>query len=117
MSKREPHAVTQPRPGEVMGMRGCVAAAECSSDRPGHRLHLMQQRLATTTASRWIDAIVLELEDDGFATLAEFDGDGVRRVWHHESLGGSLAVGEPVTLHSVYGVLARGADWFSIADA
>ncbi len=117
MSQLEPHAVTQPRAGEVMGMRGCVAAAECSSDRPGHRLHRMQHRLATTTASKWIDAIVLELDNDGFATLVEFGGGEVRRVWHHESLNGSLAVGEPVTLHSVYGVLARGADWFSVADA
>lgn len=117
MSHHEPHAVTQPSTGEVMGMRGCVAAPECSSDRPGHRLHLMQQRLAATTASKWVDVIVVELGDDGFATLAELGGDTVHRVWHHHSLEAALVNGEPVALHSVYGVLARGADQFSVAYA
>jgi hypothetical protein len=117
MSHHEPHAVTQPSAGEVMGMRGCVAAAACSSDRPGHRLHLMQQRLAATTASKWVDAIVVGLDGHGFATLAELGGDTVHRVWHHDSLEGSLAIGEPVALHGVYGVLAHGADRYSVAYA
>ena len=115
MSHHEPHATTEPRTGAAMGMRGCVSASECRSDRPGHGLHAMQERLAATTASKWIDAIVVDLDGDGFATVAEFAGDGVRRVWHHESLDGRLAIGEPVILHSVYGVLARGADRFSVA--
>lgn len=48
MSHREPHAATGPRRGEVMGMRGCESATTCRSDRPGHRLHPMQERLAVT---------------------------------------------------------------------
>jgi hypothetical protein len=52
MSHREPHAATEPHTGAVMGMRGCESAAECRSDRPGHGLHVMQERLAATTASR-----------------------------------------------------------------
>jgi hypothetical protein len=117
MSDHEPHAVTQPSTGEVMGMRGCVAAPECSSDRPGHRLHLMQQRLAATTASKWVDVIVVGLDADGFATLAELGTDTAHRVWHHDSLEGALNIGEPVALHIVYGVLARGADRISVAFA
>ncbi|MDF2575802.1 MAG: hypothetical protein K0S05_2714 [Agromyces sp.] len=125
MSHREPHAATEPRTGAVMGMRGCEIAAECRSDRPGHRLHAMQERLAVTTASKWVDAIVLGVDEHGFATVAEFsdddrdpvDGSNVRRVWHHDAFEGALAPGEPVAIHALYGVLARGRQRFSVAGA
>lgn len=76
MSHREPQTRTEPHAGTVMGMRGCEAAATCGSDRPGHRLHAMQERLAGATASKWVDAIVVEIDGDGFATVAEFAGSG-----------------------------------------
>lgn len=117
MPYREPHAATQPRTGEVMGMRGCETAATCESRRPGHGVHPMQERLAAATPSRWIDAIVANVDDDGFATLAEFDGGDVHRVWHHDAFGGALRPGEPVALHEVYGVLALGGSRWSVADA
>lgn len=122
MSHREPHAAAEPRTGAVMGMRGCESATECRSDRPGHGLHPMQERLAVTTASKWVDAIVVGVDEHGFATLTELgDGDGdhgsVRRVWHHDGFEGALAPGEPVAIHALYGVLARGRQRFSVADA
>lgn len=117
MSHREPHAATKPNFGAVMGMRGCESAAECVSDRPGHGLHAMQERLAAVTASKWIDAIVVAVDADGFATLAEFSGTGVHRVWHHDGFEGGLAAGDPVALHELYGVLARGQQRFSVAAA
>jgi hypothetical protein len=117
MSHREPHAATEPHSGAVMGMRGCESAAECRSDRPGHGLHPMQERLAATTASKWVDAMVIAVDGEGFATLAELESDTVRRVWHHDAFQGVLAIGEPVALHAVYGVLARGIERFSVADA
>jgi hypothetical protein len=117
MSHREPHAATETHTGAVMGMRGCESAAECRSDRPGHGLHAMQERLAATTASKWVDAIVIAADGDGFATLADIERDTVHRVWHHDAFEGALAVGEPVALHAVYGVLARGTERFSVADA
>ena len=126
MSHREPHAATEPRTGAVMGMRGCETAAECRSDRPGHRLHAMQERLAVTTASKWVDAIVLGVDEHGFATVAELgdaaddrdpvDGN-VRRIWHHDAFEGALAPGEPVAIHALYGVLAQGRQRFSVAEA
>ena len=117
MSHREPQTRTEPHTGTVMGMRGCEAAARCGSDRPGHRLHAMQDRLAGATASKWVDAIVVETDDDGFATVAEFAGGRLRRVWHHDAFGGVLAIGAPVALHDVYGVLAHGGRRFSVATA
>ena len=117
MSHREPHATTEPRTGAAMGMRGCTSAAECRSDRPGHGLHAMQERLAATTASKWIDALVVGVDAHGFATLVDFNDGEVRRVWQHDAFGGALHAGEPVALHSLYGVLARGDERFSVAYA
>ncbi|WP_395243800.1 hypothetical protein ACGGZK_16995 [Agromyces sp. MMS24-K17] len=116
MSYREPHAATQPTQGRAMGMRGCEAHAECSSDRPGHGLHRMQSRLAEVAASKWLDAIVVAADAEGFITLADLDGD-VHRVWHHEPLSAALQPGAPVALHPVYGVLVTGAGRISVADA
>ena len=117
MSHREPHAATEPRTGAAMGMRGCESATECRSDRPGHGLHAMQERLAATTASKWIDALVVEVDAQGFATLADFHDGGLWRVWHHDGFAGVLSLGEPVGLHGLYGVLARGDERFSVAYA
>ena len=117
MSHREPHTPTEPHVGTVMGMRGCETAAECRSDRPGHRLHAMQERLAGATASKWVDAIVVETDVDGFATVAEFASGRLRRLWHHDAFDGVLIVGEPVAVHDVYGVLAHGGRRFSVATA
>lgn len=117
MSHHEPHAFAEPHSGAVMGMRGCEPAEECRSDRPGHGLHAMQERLAATTASKWIDAIVVTVGHDGFATFAEFGSNRLRRVWHHNGFEGALQVGDPVALHGLYGVLARGEQRFSVADA
>jgi hypothetical protein len=116
MSHREPHAVTTPVTGAVMGMRGCEHATECTSDRPGHGLNAVQARLAAVTASKWIDAIVTSVDGSGFAWLATLDG-GIRRVWQHDAFDGALEVGDPIALHCVYGVLVAGEQRFSVADA
>ncbi|WP_394551082.1 hypothetical protein ACDF64_10585 [Agromyces sp. MMS24-JH15] len=116
MSSREPHAATQSQPGRAMGMRGCEAHAECSSERPGHGLHRMQARLSEVAASKWVDALVVAADADGFVTLADLEGD-VHRVWHHEPLSGALPAGSPVALHPVYGVLVVGSRRISVAGA
>jgi hypothetical protein len=72
----------------------------------------MQERLSRIAASRWIDAIVVAAASDGFVKLVDLEG-GAHRVWHHGALTGGIAVGDPVALHGVYGVLARGDDRFS----
>ena len=114
MSTQKPHTAAEPRTGLAMGMRGCVEGEACSSHRPGHGLHPMQSRLSQVAASRWIDAIVVGAASDGFIELVDLEGRA-HRVWHHGALSGAVAVGDPVALHAVYGVLARGDDRFSVA--
>ena len=116
MSNREPHAATQSHTGRVMGMRGCEAHTECSSERPGHGVGRIQARLAEATPSKWVDAIVVAADAEGFVTIAALDGD-LRRLWHHAPADAVLEVGAPVAWHSVYGVLAHGAERLSVADA
>jgi hypothetical protein len=116
MSHREPHAATQPHAGRAMGMRGCEAHTSCGSDRPGHGVNAIQARLASATPSKWVDALVVDVRPDGFLTVADLAG-GIRRLWHHAPLGETLAAGDPVAVHAVYGVLAHGDRRFSVADA
>jgi len=116
MSYRDPHAATPSHAGRVRGMRGCETHEGCTSDRPGHGLNLVQARLVHATPTKWVDALVVEVTPDGFVTVADLVG-GVRRLWHHAPLGDVLAAGEPVAVHSVYGVLAHAADRFSVAIA
>jgi hypothetical protein len=116
MSIPKPHAAAESQPGLATGMRGCVDGNDCSSLRPGHDLHPMQERLSRIAASRWVDAVVIAAHADGLVELVDLDG-GTRRVWHHEGLHRRLAAGDPVALHDVYDVLARGEDRFSVAAA
>ena len=51
------------------------------------------------------------------ATVAEFAGERLRRIWHHDAFDGVLVVGAPVAVHDVYGVLAHGGRRFSVATA
>ena len=46
MSTHQPHAAAETRTGLAMGMRGCLEGEACSSLRPGHDLHPMQDRLS-----------------------------------------------------------------------
>ena len=116
MSTHQPHAAAESRTGLAMGMRGCLEGEACSSLRPGHDLHPMQDRLSRIAASRWLDAIVVATGADGFVELLDLDGR-TRRVWHHGALTGRLAVGDPVALHDVYDVLAHGDERISVAAA
>lgn len=86
----------------------------CTAQRPGHLLGAMQARVAETTAGHWRDAIVTETDASGWSTLALLDG-GTVDVWSHAGIG--AAVGEPVAVHLVYGVIAVGSARLSIAVA
>ncbi len=92
----------------------CAMGDECSTIAPGHRLHLLQQRVAAATGSKWRDAVIESVSADGWIGLVALDDDQRVRVWHHSQLGSSLSVGDPVALHSLYHVLAVGSTWLNV---
>ena len=95
----------------------CESAEMCAHDTPGHALHPLRLRLATATPGKWRNALVDSVTADGWITLVAFDGGGSVSVWHHADLTASLAVGEPVALHSVYDVMAVGRARISVLRA
>ncbi len=88
---------------------------ECGRAAEGHSLHPMRKRLAAATPSKWADAIVVSVTDDGWVELVSVETAAVARVWNHQNLAETaLRVGEPVALHTTYSVLAIGSHWRSV---
>jgi hypothetical protein len=78
----------------------------------GYELNPIQRLAAVATPSHWRDAVVTSVGADGWLELVDLQSDAVSRAWHYESTG--VTVGEPVSLHDQYGVLAVGGALFSV---
>jgi hypothetical protein len=89
---------------------GAVAMMRCGYE-TGYELHPIQRLAAVAAASHWRDVVVTETSTDGWIELTDLDGS-VSRVWHFESTG--VTVGEPVSLHDQYSVLAVGRALYSV---
>ncbi|WP_188675872.1 hypothetical protein [Subtercola lobariae] len=87
---------------------------ECARAAEGHSLHPMRRRLAAATPSKWADAIVSSVSEDGWLELVSVETSSTVQVWHHHDLAEALSIGEPVALHAAYNVLAVGSEWFSV---
>lgn len=85
---------------------------ECTKLVPGHAMHVMQVQLARSARSGWRDGLVDEVTADGWIGVTPLDGGTRLRVWHHAPL--APAVGEPVSVHGTYHVLAQGRSWYSV---
>lgn len=81
----------------------------------GYELNAIQRLAAVTTASHWRDVVVTAVGSDGWIDLVDLDSQAESRAWHYESTG--VTVGEPVSLHDQYGVLAVGRALFSVRVA
>jgi hypothetical protein len=86
----------------------CEFGMECMTFAPGHALPLIQDRLASATASKWRDAVVAEVADDGWTRLVTIDDQAQVWVWNHASAEPTISEGEPVAIHALYNVLAVG---------
>jgi len=78
----------------------------------GYELNPIQRLAAVTTASQWRDVVVAGVGADGWIDLVDLDTQAESRAWHYESTG--VSVGEPVSLHEQYAVLAVGRALFSV---
>ena len=96
------------------------AACECGAaeDRwgGGHSLSFLQRRLAEATSTKWRDAVVTSVSTGGLITADTIDDGTELVVWNHVDQTSIVRLGEPVSLHTVYRVLAIGAQRISIAD-
>lgn len=93
----------------------CSHGGTCSSYAPGHALHLIQSRLAAATPSDWIDAIVEGADAaTGDVVLRSIHDASRLPLWNAEGAAESLAVGEPVALHSRYDVLSVGTRRYNV---
>lgn len=82
----------------------CRVSMDCGSTAAGHSLSFLQSRLASAAAYGWQDGVV-ESVRDGWISVRTLDGDRTR-VWSHAAE--AVLAGEPVSVHSVYDVLAIG---------
>jgi hypothetical protein len=101
--------LTHSRSGE------CALGQDCAQLGVGHALSFMQRRLASTTSSKWHDAIVDEVFDSGQIRLRTIATNERILLWHHAHVGDTVQVGDPVALHEIYHVLAVGSSWFNVS--
>jgi hypothetical protein len=81
----------------------------------GYQLHPIQRRAAIATPSQWRDALVVGATASGTITVYDLASDTTDTLWHFADLTDVLPVGEPVSVHEEYGVLAIGERYFSVA--
>jgi hypothetical protein len=81
----------------------------------GYELHPIQRVAARAAASHWRDAVVTGIAADGWIDLVDLDTEVASRVWHYAAV--DVAVGEPVSLHAQYSVLAVGREQYSVRAA
>ena len=81
----------------------------------GYELHPIQRLAANTASGHWRDAVVTAVSSDGWIDLVDLATDAGSRVWHYAPI--AVAVGEPVSLHGQYSVLAVGREQFSVRAA
>jgi hypothetical protein len=84
---------------------------------PGHDLSLMQERLTSATPGKWADAVVVAVSAAGWIEVALLSDESALILWNHSDLTGSLTVGDPVAVHSVYDVLATSGSKHNVLRA
>ncbi|NEN05423.1 hypothetical protein G3T36_06020 [Diaminobutyricibacter tongyongensis] len=89
----------------------------CAATAPGHGLSLIQERLASATPGKWADAVVVAVSAAGWIEVAVLADDSTHVLWNHADRTGSVSVGDPVAVHSVYDVLAVGGANFNVLRA
>lgn len=74
----------------------------------GFELHPIQRGAAIATASKWRDVLVAGIDADGVIELVDLFSGAAARVWNYLDHTEAISVGEPVSWHPQYGVLAAG---------
>ncbi|CAN5297825.1 hypothetical protein BH09ACT1_BH09ACT1_04750 [soil metagenome] len=80
----------------------------------GFDLNPIQLRAAIATPSKWRDMLVAGTLADGTVELRDLQTDAAVILWHHADLTGRLSIGEPVSFHTAFDVLALGSEYLSV---
>ncbi|MDN6795094.1 MAG: hypothetical protein L0L69_08615 [Propionibacterium sp.] len=83
-----------------------LCGVTCVSTAAGHELHAIRACAASAMPSRWVDALVHCVREDGSLEVVEAYTGRVHRLWNHADLTEAVRPGEPVALQEAYGVLA-----------
>jgi hypothetical protein len=111
-----PHRPPQPLQVRERAACMCAVGQDCSTFAPGHALHLIQARLASSTPTEWVDAVVESVEPGaGVVVVRRLDDGAPFSVWTAADAASLPAAGTPVALHERYHVLAEGARWINVA--
>jgi hypothetical protein len=113
MTERDRFTATEP-----MAARSheCASGESCDNIAEGHALSFMQRRLASSTPTKWRDALVTDIKPDGRITVTTVDDGLVISLWHHAAATGIVTWGDPVAVHSTYHVLAAGQTWLNVVE-
>jgi len=90
------------------------SGAMCTGFEAGYALHPIQRIAAIATASQWRDAFVTAVTPDGLIAIVDLESGAESVLWHFADLTDSLVVGEPVSFHPEYNVLAAGRRYLSV---
>ena len=66
----------------------CEFSGCCDNIGEGHALSFMQRRLASSTSTKWRDAIVVEACSDGTVRVISVDDSVEVTLWHHAGIDG-----------------------------
>lgn len=69
-------------------------------------MHAIRACAASAMPSRWVDALVRSVSEDGCLEVVEAFTGRVHHLWNHADLSEAVRPGEPVALQEAYGVLA-----------
>lgn len=112
---------------QVQHSMQCTAGESCSRRAPGHGISPMQLLASGATPSKWRDALVSQVDADGWIAVELFDVTADGRadaatpesgtVWLWSHAAPALDLGTPVALHALYGALAVGSERISVVVA
>lgn len=77
----------------------------------------MQERLASATPSKWLDAVVVSASTAGWVEIALIADGSSAVLWNHADLTSVIAAGDPVAVHPVYGVFAAGGSKYNVLQS
>lgn len=92
-------------------------ASACTHGGAGHATLAIQERVTAATPSKWRDGIVRDVSTGGWIAIDLIESGETEWVWNHADRTKSLPVGQPVSLHALYHVLALGDEHVNVLVA